>query len=227
MQRNEADPMTPEPQPQQPLATLDEIPYDRAYAAYRNTSFVPEQRAVQEQAAYVLEIEAFADHMRARGADEQRLAELVASYKAAYRTKLLAVLDAKARCASTMITGGSNFNYRQNAKRSDTADKRSSELIEWRERFYRAAAKALRQPSEKDVERADAADAFEPIEGVGWRIYAEEGRLCIAYAARTDEATYKLLRSRGFLWSRKRGAFVRVFTPAAVQAARQIVERQQ
>ncbi len=70
---------------------------------------------------------------------------------------------------------------------------------------------------------AEAAAAFPPITGDGWRIFAEDNRVCIAFDHRTDQALYAKLRSHGFTWSPTRNAFVRKFSNAAIYWARYVV----
>jgi len=72
-------------------------------------------------------------------------------------------------------------------------------------------------------QRAEAEAAFPPITGDGWRISAEDNRVCIAFDLRTDKAMYAKLRSHGFTWSPTRNAFVRKFSNGAIYWARYIV----
>jgi len=70
---------------------------------------------------------------------------------------------------------------------------------------------------------AEQESAFEEIASDGWRIYAEDNRLCIAFAERTSKELYAKLRSHGFVWSPSRNAFVRKFSNQAIHWARHIV----
>jgi uncharacterized protein DUF3560 len=70
---------------------------------------------------------------------------------------------------------------------------------------------------------AEQEPAFEEIVGDGWRIYAEDNRLCIHFEQRTSKELYKALRSHGFIWSPTRDAFVRKFSTQAVYWARRLV----
>lgn len=72
-------------------------------------------------------------------------------------------------------------------------------------------------------QRAQKEQAFAPIEGDGWRIYAEDNRICIAFAERVSRERYAQIRSHGFVWSRTRNAFVRKFSNQALYWARQLV----
>jgi Domain of unknown function (DUF3560) len=70
---------------------------------------------------------------------------------------------------------------------------------------------------------AEQEEAFTEITGDGWRIYAEDNRICIHYDERTSKEQYKALRSHGFMWSPSRNAFVRKFSTQAIHWARHIV----
>lgn len=72
-------------------------------------------------------------------------------------------------------------------------------------------------------QRAEQEAAFQEIAGDGWRIFAEDNRLCIAFDQRPDQAMYARLRSHGFTWSPTHDAFVRKFSNQAIYWARQIV----
>jgi hypothetical protein len=60
--------------------------------------------------------------------------------------------------------------------------------------------------------------------GAGWRIFAQDNRLCIAFDQKTSTELYSRLRSHGFTWSPTRNAFVRKFSNQAIYWARQIVD---
>lgn len=84
-----------------------------------------------------------------------------ARYRAGYRSRYLAMLLAKSRCMSTMITGGSNFPVARNRKRSAVADKRTGEVVDWRDGALAAIRKAL-CPELRPVMSGDA-DAIERL----------------------------------------------------------------
>lgn len=63
-----------------------------------------------------------------------------------------------------------------------------------------------------------------PLAGDGWRITVEDNRVCLAFDARTTREQHQELRSRGFVWARSRGAYVRKYSAVAVQLAREFVE---
>jgi len=142
----------------------DDIPFDVAQRAHAGTSHTPEVRATSERAGYAATLQrdwsSFAD-----GATPEQMAILVdefARYRAGYRTRYLAMLQAKARCMSTMITGGSNFPVRRQRKLSDSADRHTTELIEFRTRALTAIRRAV-HPELAPIMAGDV-DAVERID---------------------------------------------------------------
>ncbi|HEV7768140.1 MAG TPA: DUF3560 domain-containing protein [Thermoanaerobaculia bacterium] len=66
----------------------------------------------------------------------------------------------------------------------------------------------------------------DPITGNGWTIREDrdENRILIAFEQRQPEDTVRLIRSRGFIWSPSRTAWVRKLTRNATRAARQLAD---
>lgn len=124
----------------------NDIPRDLAQAAHYGTSFVPERRAEQERNDYAETLQGDFESLAKLADTEERraqLAEEFALYRAGYAKRTRALLHSKARCMSTMITGRSNFPVERQRKRSAIADRRSQELIDFRERALAAIRKAL------------------------------------------------------------------------------------
>jgi hypothetical protein len=107
-----------------------------AYDAHRGTSFSPDIRAQQEIDGYMAEMKAVSARFApfATPENEPLLRAALEQYRQGYLKRLNARLAAKGRCLSTMITGPSNFNHRRNQKANDTEHRRTTELIEWREK---------------------------------------------------------------------------------------------
>jgi hypothetical protein len=114
----------------------EDLNYQLAYDAHRGTSFSPEKRAEQEIASYMAEMEAVSARFApfATPTNEAQLKADLERYRQGYLQRLSARLAAKSRCLSTMITGPSNFNHRRNQKANDTEHRRTTELLEWREK---------------------------------------------------------------------------------------------
>lgn len=121
-----------------PTDYANDLPIEAARAAHRGTSFTPEDRGDQMRREYAATLAAdLAALSRYADTDEKRaiLAGEFTRYRTGYRTRMIAWLGARSRVMSTMITGGSNFPTARNRKRGDVADKRCTELVD-----YRAAA---------------------------------------------------------------------------------------
>jgi hypothetical protein len=136
----------------------NDIPLDLACHAHAGTSFTPEDRGVQERREYAATLaQDFENLARYANTDEKRatLATEFERYRQSYRTRYVARLVAKSRCLSTMIAGPSNFNVRRAEKSSDSADKRTRDLIEFRKRALDAIRKTL-QPELRPIMSGDA-----------------------------------------------------------------------
>lgn len=126
-----------------------------ARAAHDGTSFVPEQRADQERDGYAQQLaEDYANLAKVSQVEPEILDEEFERYRAGYRARYTKHLGSRARCMSVMITGPSNFPGRRNAKRNEVADKRLSELLEYRERALQAIRRTIR-PGDRPIMAGD------------------------------------------------------------------------
>jgi len=124
----------------------NDIPLDVAQRAHAGTSFIPEERGEQERKSYASQLRLDHVELAKLATTEEKSATLeieFARYREGFRDRYIAQLAAKARCISTMITGGSNFPTRRNQKRSAAADKRVSEMIQFRTRAIAAIRREL------------------------------------------------------------------------------------
>jgi hypothetical protein len=135
-----------------------DIPLDLAARAHAGTSFVPEQRAAQERASYAAtltrDFEFLREHAAKGGTSDLFEAEF-ARYREGYRAAYLRQLVAKSRCISWGIAGPSNFPVRKANRASSNADRRTSDLIEFRSRALAAMRRALR-PDLRPIMAGDA-----------------------------------------------------------------------
>ena len=69
-------------------------------------------------------------------------------------------------------------------------------------------------------------DAFEPIAFPGGSIEIEDDRVLVKHDAKPAKEIIESLKGRGFMWSPKRGAWVRKHTANAIAAAKEIVQCQ-
>lgn len=146
-----------------PGISANDIPYDVAYNAHRNSSFVPERRAKQRQNEYVQQMNE--DWAYISGlADTPELQEQAEAefkrYAEGYRQKKLSVLHAASRTASAMITGPANFPTRSNQKRMNTEHRRWEELTEFRKKALSAIQRKI-APEESRMIRSGDPQAVE------------------------------------------------------------------
>jgi hypothetical protein len=123
-----------------------DISLELATRAHSGTSFVPQQRGLQERAEYASTLASdWSSLSKLATTDEKRatLAEEFQRYREGFRRRYSVMLAAKSACISTMIAGASNFNVRRAQKRSDSADRRVREVLEFRERALKAIRRAL------------------------------------------------------------------------------------
>jgi len=147
-----------------PEIFASDIPPELARAAHQWTSHVPERRAEQEIADYAGTLARdFAELEKLATTEEKRetLENEFNSYREAYGRRFRAMLAAKSRCASTMITGGSGFNTHRNQKANHRADKLTGEMLAYRTRALFVIRKAL-QPELAPIMLGDS-DAAERL----------------------------------------------------------------
>lgn len=153
---------TPPPSPAPVGPTLESLRCDLslqiATRAHSGTSMVPETRGEQELGSYASTLYRDFQDLAVHAKTPALFATLVSeftTYRQGYRDRTTAYLLAKARCLSSMITGPSNFPTRRNGKHNDAADKRCTELVEFRERALDAIRKVLR-PELRPIMSGDA-----------------------------------------------------------------------
>jgi hypothetical protein len=136
----------------------NDIPFELAQRAHSGTSFVPEDRAASERAGYASTLAGdYAELAKHATTDEQRatLDEEFARYRQGYRRRYLVYLGSRARCMSTMVTGGSNFPVERQRKRNDHASRKTDELINFRAAALAAILKTL-HPEWRPIMAGDA-----------------------------------------------------------------------
>lgn len=130
-----------------PQCYVNDIPLATATAAHNGTSHTPERRGEQERSSYANTLAAdYATLAKYANTDDKRatLDEMFQAYRVGYRSRYCVMLLAKSRCMSVLVTGGSNFPTARNGKRNASADKRTSETIDFREATLAKITKALR-----------------------------------------------------------------------------------
>lgn len=144
-----------------PMPAVLGIPREAAQAAHAGTSFVPEQRAMQEQDGFMSALrDAWTRAARIAGTDEkaiERITEVFKDVADGYRQRYLATLGARSRVMSSMIAGPARFPVERNRKRLETERKRAEEASEYLQRgikrLIRAARGPIDNPPESELER--------------------------------------------------------------------------
>lgn len=135
-------------------AKLSDVDLDRATNAYRGISFSPEKRGKSEQTEYVADMTRLQEELEplAKSAEQKEiLATEGERYRLGYLKRLNALLGAKSRIMSTMITGPANFPTARNQKRNATADKRRDEFLTWTEKAEDSIRRKLQKQAVQDA----------------------------------------------------------------------------
>jgi hypothetical protein len=114
----------------------EDINRQMANRAHSGTSFSPEQRGEGYVIYYLAHMKEVDEEFMAYATDENReeLTQVLEDYRKGYIVKLNAMLAAKSRCISSMITGPSNFPVRRAEKANASADKRTQEYLDYIEK---------------------------------------------------------------------------------------------
>lgn len=118
-----------------------------AESAYQGISFSPERRgesARNEYAEHLAEVYKRLESSAQKGGTTDLLDKVFDTYRAGLRRRYSAFLAASSRCVSTMIAGPSNFPVRQMQKRSDIAQRRLGEYLEFSSKAIDRAIRRLR-----------------------------------------------------------------------------------
>ena len=137
---------------------LHDISRELANRAHAGTSFSPEERGAAEINDYASTLAADYDNLAREADTPEKLALLqteFARYREGYRKRYTAYLASRSRCLSTMITGPSNFPTHRNQKRNAVADRRVTDLSEFRSRALSAINKIL-HPERRPIMSGDA-----------------------------------------------------------------------
>jgi hypothetical protein len=115
-------------------------------SAYRWSSFSPERRAERDRMEFEQDVATLLEQYTPLATTDEQRAILNAElerYMQNYLTHFTGIYSARGRTASTMITGGSNFNHRRNQKYLDIEHRRVTEFLEWREKAQAAIKRAI------------------------------------------------------------------------------------
>lgn len=118
--------------------------WDLIYQSHAWISFSPEKRATQ----YVREYSAILEE------DLKELGENQGNYKEKFISKFRDWMRSKGNCASSAITGGSNFNVRRAEKANNAEHNKSVEFHSWRERYFKAVNRQRTPSPEEELDNA-------------------------------------------------------------------------
>lgn len=139
-----------------PMPAVAGIPREAAQNAHRGTSFVPEERAGQEQQSFMAALQdAWAKAARIAGQDEkarERITEVFRDVADGYRARYMRTLDASSRVMSSMIAGPARFPVERNRKRMETERKRADEAQQYLDRGIKRLIRAARGPIDNSPE---------------------------------------------------------------------------
>lgn len=141
-----------------PATYRADIPPALARSAHHGTSFTPEKRGEQEIEGYASTLAADFAMLMKYATTPEKIATLdveFTRYRQGYRQRYQTMLLAKSRCLSTMITGASNFPTRRANKASASADRRTGDVVDFRDAALARIKKALR-PELRPVMSGDA-----------------------------------------------------------------------
>lgn len=143
----------------------DDIPFETARRAYYWTSMTPEKRAEMEQKNYFETMQEIYDKflLESKTKDlEEKFLALFDKFNKGYLKLKLAELSARSNTASTMITGGSNFNVSKNQKALNRHKSKQDELYSFSDK-YQKYFKDLLFPEEKPI-KSGKSDTLERLE---------------------------------------------------------------
>lgn len=138
-----------------------------AYNAHRHISFSPDARAEQMIKEHSEELTQDLEKVASLGGD-------VSEYQSKYERMFANWLRAKSNCASTMITGRSNFNVRRNEKANRSEQNRYEEFEAFRAGYVRRL--------QKQIDRATRA-ASDPLAEMREQLAKAEARQVMMKAA--------------------------------------------
>jgi hypothetical protein len=191
--------------------------------AYEWVSFHPERRADQDIADYVRTVNEFAamcEQVAQTPEQVTKAVEEVERFRLGFITHRTAVWAASSRTASPMITGPARFPVEKNRKRMDTYERRAREFFAWIDKARRAARRNLEKIAEPPREVDNRAPITETLDGVEIVRNFALDRVQIFFGGKPDEETRSRLKSSGWHWSPREGAWQRKLTNNALYSAR-------
>ena len=195
-----------------------DINRENARRAYHAISFSPERRGDSVVDGYIETMKKLAEFIEGIAiSDEQKekAQSVFDGLRQTYLKKQLAWLSAQSRCMSSMITGPANFPVRRAEKANASERKRSDEWLDFHNKLEKLATKSL---TIKTPTEATGENTSEELEGITIVRNKDEDRLQLIFSGKPSEEIRTLLKSRGFRWSPRFGAWQRQLTANAEYA---------
>lgn len=127
----------------------------QARSAYNWTSFDPERRGDNTVKEFEAELNEDLLKLEKLGADHEQLAR----YKERYERRFSSWLGSMSNCASSFITGGSNFPVEKMRKRNQWAQNKYDELQQFRSKVIAAYEKHARRAKQREQEEKYGGEA--------------------------------------------------------------------
>jgi hypothetical protein len=118
--------------------------WDLCYRAHTWTSFTPDKRATR----YIVEYSEILEN------DLKELGENQGNYKEKFIKHFADWMASKGRCASTMITGGANFDVRRNQKALNAERNKNEAFTKWREKYFKSVNRESTLSPEEELDNA-------------------------------------------------------------------------
>jgi hypothetical protein len=118
--------------------------WELCYRAHTWTSFSPEKRATR----YIVDYSEILEN------DLKELGENQGNYKEKFIKHFSDWMASKGRCASTMITGGANFDVRRNQKALNAERNKNEAFTKWREKYFKAVNRESTLSPEEELDNA-------------------------------------------------------------------------
>ncbi len=141
-----------------PGVSREDIPYEVGVRAHNGTSWVPEQRAKQEQFAWVQWMNKVWSDMNKRATNDEeraRVPGVFEEYRAWALPAQIALLGRRGGMISAMIAGPSNFNFRRAGKQGDAYQKAFGEHIKQEEKRLKRALETIRPRTNGPISSGD------------------------------------------------------------------------
>ncbi len=128
--------------------TSEDISFDLARSAYRNTSWSPEKRAISRQKDYISDMQSMYNSLTKYAKSEEQKAFLnqeFLNWRTKYIQKFHDLLSSHSRIASSAIVGGARFPVQRMRKYNDQYDNKAKAFNDWNDKVQNAIRRKLQK----------------------------------------------------------------------------------